>query len=60
MGNFDINKAGFVIAGLFALVWIIALGYWKFARVETKWTTPTPAAAGTQTPTVDVESWPSS
>ncbi len=37
MANFDINKAGFGIAALFVVVWAVALGYWRFAKVETKW-----------------------
>jgi len=44
MASFDINKAGFTIAGLFAAVWAIAIGYWKIAKVETRWATQ-PAAA---------------
>jgi hypothetical protein len=38
MTSFDINKAGFAIAGLFVAVWAIAIGYWKLANVETRWT----------------------
>jgi nickel/cobalt transporter (NiCoT) family protein len=37
MASFNINKAGFAIAGLFAAVWAIAIGYWKIAKVETRW-----------------------
>jgi high-affinity nickel-transport protein len=37
MANFNINKAGFAIAGLFVAVWAIAITYWKIARVETRW-----------------------
>ena len=43
MANFNINKAGFAIAGLFLAVWAIAIGYWRFANVETRWATQ-PAA----------------
>jgi high-affinity nickel-transport protein len=32
--SIDINLLGFVIVGLFVLVWAIALGYWRLARVE--------------------------
>jgi nickel/cobalt transporter (NiCoT) family protein len=54
MGDFDINRAGFVIAGLFVVVWAAAIAYWRLARVEARWAvvpvpTPTPA------PTRDVE-----
>ena len=37
MAGFDINKAGFGIAGLFVVVWAAAVGYWRFAEVETRW-----------------------
>jgi high-affinity nickel-transport protein len=37
MANFNINKAGFAIVGMFVVVWVVAVSYWKFAHVETKW-----------------------
>jgi high-affinity nickel-transport protein len=37
MANFDINKAGFVIVGMFILTWSGALAFWKFGHVEEKW-----------------------
>ena len=39
MATFNINKAGFGIAALFIIVWAMALGYWKIAKVETTWAT---------------------
>ncbi len=39
MAAFDINKAGFAIAGLFVVVWALAIGYWKLGNVETRWVT---------------------
>jgi high-affinity nickel-transport protein len=44
MANFDINKAGFAIAGLFVVVWVVAVGYWRLAKVETRWTAGSPAS----------------
>jgi high-affinity nickel-transport protein len=44
MANFDINRAGFAIAGLFAVVWVVAVGYWRFAKVETRWAAGSPAS----------------
>ena len=32
--SIDINLLGFVVVGLFVLVWAIALCYWRLARVE--------------------------
>lgn len=37
MANFDINTAGFCIAGMFILVWAAALLYWRVGKVEDKW-----------------------
>ncbi len=34
---FNINKAGFVIVGIFVGTWAIALGYWRFGKVEERW-----------------------
>jgi nickel/cobalt transporter (NiCoT) family protein len=38
MADFDINKAGFVIVGMFIVCWAGALAFWRFGRVEEKWT----------------------
>ncbi|MDJ0312449.1 HoxN/HupN/NixA family nickel/cobalt transporter [Arthrobacter sp. H35-D1] len=49
MATFDLNKAGFVIVGIFVLCWAAALAFWKVGRVEEKWSArlkvqPAPAA----------------
>jgi nickel/cobalt transporter (NiCoT) family protein len=38
VANFDINVAGFAIAGLFVVVWAAALLYWRLGNVEARWT----------------------
>jgi high-affinity nickel-transport protein len=38
MANFNINTAGFCIVALFVAVWAAALAYWRFGRVEARWT----------------------
>ena len=38
MANFNINLAGFCIAGLFVAVWAAALAYWRWGNVEERWT----------------------
>ena len=38
MANFNINVAGFCIAGLFIAVWAVALAYWRWGNVEDRWT----------------------
>jgi high-affinity nickel-transport protein len=35
--SFNINRAGFVIVGLFAVTWIVALAIWRFGKIEQKW-----------------------
>ena len=49
MANFNINVAGFVIAAMFAGVWAAALAYWRWGKVEDRWSAgvaaPAPAAA---------------
>jgi nickel/cobalt transporter (NiCoT) family protein len=37
MANFNINVAGFCIAGLFVTVWAVALIYWRVGDVEARW-----------------------
>jgi nickel/cobalt transporter (NiCoT) family protein len=37
MAAFDINKAGFVIVGMFVVCWAGAMAFWRFGRVEEKW-----------------------
>ena len=34
----DINLLGFVIVGMFAATWVVALGVWRFGRIEERWT----------------------
>ena len=35
--NFNINTAGFIIVGMFVVVWAGALLVWKYGRVESRW-----------------------
>jgi high-affinity nickel-transport protein len=37
MANFNINTAGFTIAGLFLIVWAVALAAWRFGNIESRW-----------------------
>jgi nickel/cobalt transporter (NiCoT) family protein len=48
MGTFNINKAGFVISGIFVVTWAVALSVWHFGKIEQKWDT---AKAGGSPPT---------
>jgi nickel/cobalt transporter (NiCoT) family protein len=46
MAAFDINKAGFVIVGIFVVTWIVALAIWRFGRLEQKWELGSGGAGG--------------
>jgi nickel/cobalt transporter (NiCoT) family protein len=37
MANFDLNKAGYIIVGVFVVVWGLALSIWRFGKVEARW-----------------------
>jgi len=37
MAGFNLNTAGFVIVGLFVVVWTLALSIWRFGHVEARW-----------------------
>jgi len=46
MAGFDINRAGFAIAGLFVVVWGIAIAWWRLGKLDHRWA----PAAGPQAP----------
>ena len=35
--GFNLNSAGYIIVGLFAVVWIVALALWRFGKIEERW-----------------------
>ena len=37
MEGFDINKAGFVIVGLFIVTWATAMLVWRYGHIEERW-----------------------
>jgi len=37
IADLDLGSVGFVVVGLFALTWAIALGIWHFGRIEERW-----------------------
>jgi len=49
MYNFDINKAGFVIVGMFIVTWAAAMLIWKYGRIEEKWSARLQGAGGPET-----------
>lgn len=38
----DLGSTGYFVAVTFLIVWVGAVGYWKLARVEERWSTPHP------------------
>ncbi|MFC8501345.1 HoxN/HupN/NixA family nickel/cobalt transporter [Pedococcus sp. NPDC057267] len=39
VADVDLGSIGFVVVGLFVVVWAVAVGYWRLARVEERWAT---------------------
>jgi high-affinity nickel-transport protein len=37
IGNLDLEYVGYIIVGLFAVTWAAALLWWRFGRVEQRW-----------------------
>jgi nickel/cobalt transporter (NiCoT) family protein len=37
VATFNINRAGFIIVGVFVATWVIALAIWHFGDIERKW-----------------------
>ena len=35
--SFNINRAGFVIVGIFVATWVVAFAIWHFGEIEQKW-----------------------
>ncbi|HMC40875.1 MAG TPA: hypothetical protein VKI19_14515, partial [Acidimicrobiales bacterium] len=46
--RFNINHAGFVIVGVFVATWVVALGVWRFGRIESRWEAQAAAARATR------------
>ena len=42
VSDFNINQAGFAIAGLFIVVWAGAIAIWKLGSLEDRWAGPSP------------------
>ena len=39
IANVDLNYVGYIIVGLFVASWLVALGLWRFGRIEQRWST---------------------
>ncbi|WP_370512265.1 HoxN/HupN/NixA family nickel/cobalt transporter [Skermania sp. ID1734] len=40
IASIDLNNVGFAIVALFVLAWASAVAYWRWAKVEQRWVTP--------------------
>jgi high-affinity nickel-transport protein len=38
IADLDLNGVGYAIVALFVLTWLVALGVWRFGRIERRWT----------------------
>lgn len=57
MEHFNINVAGYIIVGLFIIVWAGAMLIWRYAHVEEKWGSKLRAAAEEARPLGEGEYW---
>jgi high-affinity nickel-transport protein len=37
LGGLDLNAVGFAVVGMFVLTWAVAVGVWRYGRIEEKW-----------------------
>ncbi|MGW4241005.1 HoxN/HupN/NixA family nickel/cobalt transporter [Nocardia sp. NPDC004722] len=37
IGNLDLGSLGYIVVGLFAVTWAVALAVWRFTDIETRW-----------------------
>lgn len=37
VSGLDLNTAGYLVVGLFVVVWVVALAVWRFGRIEARW-----------------------
>jgi len=40
VSHINLNNVGFAIVGIFVVTWAIAVGYWRIAKVELRWSAP--------------------
>jgi high-affinity nickel-transport protein len=46
IGGIDLDYAGYGIVALFVLAWVLAVGVWRFFRIEERWTADLLPASG--------------
>ncbi len=50
IASVDLGNVGFIVVGLFVVVWVLAVGFWKLGRVEERFALPGTALPGTARP----------
>ncbi|MEW2246792.1 HoxN/HupN/NixA family nickel/cobalt transporter [Streptomyces sp. NPDC058733] len=45
IAGIELDSVGYLIVGLFVLVWAVAIGYWRIAKVEERWSPPSATTA---------------
>ncbi|WP_191875272.1 HoxN/HupN/NixA family nickel/cobalt transporter [Streptomyces filipinensis] len=53
IAGLDLDNVGYLIVGLFVVVWAGALAYWRIARVEERWTASGAASTSGAAPATD-------
>jgi high-affinity nickel-transport protein len=48
MARVDLNTAGYLVVGMFVVVWAAALALWRFGRIEARWEAAAAAHAAAQ------------
>ncbi len=48
ISSIDLDNVGFIIVGLFVVVWAAALAYWRLAGVEKRWSARASRATGAE------------
>jgi nickel/cobalt transporter (NiCoT) family protein len=38
IGSADLQSVGFVIVGMFVVIWLVAIAIWHFGKIEERWT----------------------
>jgi nickel/cobalt transporter (NiCoT) family protein len=46
IAGLDLNYVGYVVVALFVLTWAVALGVWRFGRIEERWSAGVAVARG--------------
>ena len=55
MANFNINRAGFIIVGMFVVTWVVALAIWRFGHIEARAGTTQPSSVTDEAASVRLE-----